>query len=89
MNFVYFQYKAVQVLIGHSAPVTALEAVYVCAESDKSGQGRQLSKTILITASVDSTVKVWTRLPDQGLITSFIKLQQHVDYLKKIICHLW
>ncbi|XP_060597873.1 elongator complex protein 2-like [Ruditapes philippinarum] len=66
-------YKAVQVLIGHSAPVTALEAVYVCAESDKSGQGRQLSKTILITASVDSTVKVWTRLPDQDFMeTQFI-----------------
>ena len=65
---IYFQYKARQVLVGHSAPVTALEAMYVCADNEEMGKGKQLLKTVIISASVDSTVKIWTRFPDQGLI---------------------
>ncbi|XP_053373737.1 elongator complex protein 2-like [Mercenaria mercenaria] len=57
-----------QILVGHSAPVTALDALYVTSGNGESSQGKQLCRTVIVTASVDSTVKIWTRLSDQDFL---------------------
>ncbi|KAL4222137.1 Elongator subunit elp2 [Mactra antiquata] len=61
------QYTASQVLTGHSAPVTAIDVINVPL-SEKQCEGKQLLKTVIVSASVDSTVKIWTRTGEQDFV---------------------
>lgn len=63
-----FQFKVKQKLCGHTAPVTSLDAQYVPLGAENS-QGTQQCRTVVVSSSVDSTVKIWKREPDKGGMT--------------------
>jgi len=52
-------------LIGHTASVTSLDAVYVTGGGK---QGGQLCRSVVVTSSVDSSVRIWRRDSGQGLL---------------------
>ncbi|KAH3719324.1 hypothetical protein DPMN_062155 [Dreissena polymorpha] len=55
-----------QTLTDHQGAVTALDAAYLTAE-DSLPQGTQL-RAVIVSASTDSTVKIWIRNSDKGFI---------------------
>ena len=67
------QYKITQKLEGHAGPITALEAAYV-PSTEELKQGAQLS-AVIVTASVDSSVKIWRRTNEEG---TFSVLQYNI-----------
>ena len=58
-----FQYGQRAVLKGHSGAVTVADGLYV---PPLAGQSDVDDSTVIVTASTDSTVKVWTRTGQQG-----------------------
>ena len=59
-----FQFQATQVLSGHTGPVTAISAINVPVDTEATAA--MSYRTVIVTASVDSSVKFWTRSLDQG-----------------------
>lgn len=59
---ILFQFKVKQKLVGHTEPVTSLDATYVPVGD----QGEQFYRTVIVSSSVDSSVKVWRRKPGSG-----------------------
>ena len=58
---------------GHAGPVTAVDALYIPTNGGGDVHRNEVaSRTVVVTASVDSTVKVWTRSEGQGIVLSFI-----------------
>jgi len=66
------QYKITQKLVGHTGPITALEAAYVPSTGELK-QGAQLS-AVIVTASVDSSVKIWRRTNEEGTFLVFYSI---------------
>ncbi|XP_052803085.1 elongator complex protein 2-like [Mya arenaria] len=56
-------YTMKQKLTGHNGPITTLDAAYILPENEESNQGEQLC-TVIVSASVDSSVKIWRRIKD-------------------------
>ena len=60
----YFQLRVKQILSGHTGPVTAVEACHISGPNGES----QNDRTVLVTASADSSVKIWRRNGQGGYI---------------------
>ncbi len=60
-----FQYEVESTLVGHSMTVNLAEGIY-CEGSDSQ------TRTLVATASVDSTLKIWERKTSTGLYKSII-----------------
>ena len=58
--FAVLQFSAFQELASHSAPVTCVTGVYLLPSDRKDGES-PLIRTLIASASGDSTLKVWER----------------------------